>query len=55
MSAKIGILDELRNILIKKDKTDEGVLVFSKQFKLGQTTGGIIGNAMMNLTVRSAR
>ena len=36
MGAKIGILDELSNILTKKEKTDEGVLVFSKQFKLGQ-------------------
>jgi len=36
MSAKIGILDELRNILTQKDYTDDGVLVFSKQFKLGQ-------------------
>ena len=35
MGAKIGNLDELNNILIKKEKTDEGVLVFSKQFKLG--------------------
>jgi len=36
MSAKIGTLNELSNILTKKEKTDEGVLVFSKQFKLGQ-------------------
>jgi len=36
MSAKIGILNELSNILTKKEKTDEVVLVFSKQFKLGQ-------------------
>jgi hypothetical protein len=35
MSAKISILDELRNILTKKEKSDEGVLVFSQQFKLG--------------------
>jgi hypothetical protein len=35
MSAKISILDELSNILTQKEKTDEGVLVFSKQFKLG--------------------
>jgi len=35
MSAKIGILNELSNILTKKEKTDEGVLVFSKQFKIG--------------------
>ena len=36
MSAKISILDELSNILTQKEKTDEGVLVFSKQFKIGQ-------------------
>jgi len=36
MSAKLSILDELRNILIKNEKRDEGVLVFSKQFNLGQ-------------------
>ena len=35
MDAKIGILDELSNILTKKEKRDEGVLVFSKQFKIG--------------------
>ena len=34
MSAKIGIKNELSNILTKKEKTDEGVLVFSKQFKI---------------------
>jgi hypothetical protein len=36
MSAKISILDELTNILTKKEKRDEGVLIFSKQFKTGQ-------------------
>ena len=36
MGAKVSILDELSNILTRKEKTDEGVLVFSKQFKLGQ-------------------
>jgi len=36
MSAKIGILNELSNILTQKEKTDEGVLVFSKQFKIGR-------------------
>jgi hypothetical protein len=36
MSAKLGILDELSNILTKKEKRDEGVLVFSKQFKIGK-------------------
>jgi len=36
MSAKISILDVLSNILTQKEKTDEGVLVFSKQFKIGQ-------------------
>ena len=36
MSAKISILDELSNILTQKEKIDEGVLVFSKQFKIGQ-------------------
>jgi hypothetical protein len=35
MSAKLGILNELSNILTKKEKTDDGVLVFSKQFKIG--------------------
>ena len=35
MDAKIGILDELSAILTKKEKRDEGVLVFSKQFKIG--------------------
>jgi hypothetical protein len=35
MGTKIGILDELTNILMQKEKTDEGVLVFSKQFKIG--------------------
>jgi hypothetical protein len=34
MSAKIGNLNELSNILIRKEKTDEGVLAFSKQFKI---------------------
>lgn len=36
MSAKISILDELASILSKKEKTDEGILVFSKQFKIGR-------------------
>ena len=36
MGTKVSILDELRNILTEKEKTDEGVLVFSKQFKIGQ-------------------
>jgi hypothetical protein len=36
MSAKIGILNELSTILIKKEKTDKGVLDFSKQFKIGR-------------------
>jgi hypothetical protein len=36
MSAKLDNLSELRNILIGKEKTDEGVLVFSKQFNLGR-------------------
>ena len=36
MGTKLGNLDELRNILTKNEKRDEGVLVFSKQFKLGQ-------------------
>jgi hypothetical protein len=35
MSAKIGILNELSNILTKKEKADKGVLDFSKQFKIG--------------------
>jgi len=36
MSAKLSILNELSNILTQKEKTDEGVLTFSKQFKIGQ-------------------
>jgi hypothetical protein len=36
MSAKIGKLDELSNILLQKNKKDEVVLEFSKQFKIGQ-------------------
>jgi len=36
MSTKLGILNELSSILTQKEKTDEGVLVFSKQFKIGQ-------------------
>jgi hypothetical protein len=36
MSAKLDILDELRNILTRKEGLDEGVLTFSKQFKIGQ-------------------
>jgi len=35
MSAKIGILNELSNILTQKEKTDEGVLVFQNSSKLG--------------------
>jgi len=35
MSTKLSHLDELSNILRQKEKTDEGVLAFSKQFKLG--------------------
>jgi hypothetical protein len=36
MSTKISILSELASILTKKEKTDTGVLVFSRQFKIGQ-------------------
>jgi len=36
MSAKIGNLDELSNILMQKNKKDEVVLEFSKQIKIGQ-------------------
>ena len=36
MGAKLGILNELSNILTKKEKTDEGVLSFSKQFNIGR-------------------
>jgi hypothetical protein len=36
MSAKLSNLNELRNILTRKEKADEGVLTFSKQFKIGQ-------------------
>jgi len=35
MSAKLRNLNELSNILTQKEKRDEGVLVFSKQFKIG--------------------
>jgi len=35
MSAKLSILDELGNILRQKEKKDEGVLTFSKQFNIG--------------------
>jgi len=35
MSAKLSNLNELRNILTQKEKADEGVLAFSKQFKIG--------------------
>ena len=35
MSAKLSILDELSNILRQKEKRDEGVLIFSKQFNTG--------------------
>jgi hypothetical protein len=36
MSAKLSNLNELGNILTQKEKSDEGVLTFSKQFKIGQ-------------------
>jgi hypothetical protein len=36
MSTKISILEELASILTKKEKMDEGILHFSKQFKTGQ-------------------
>jgi len=36
MSTKLSNLTELRNILTQKEKADEGVLAFSKQFKIGQ-------------------
>jgi hypothetical protein len=36
MSTKISILSELASILTKKEKRDTGVLVFSRQFKIGQ-------------------
>ena len=36
MSTKLSNLTELSNILIQKEKADEGVLTFSKQFKIGQ-------------------
>ncbi|MDR0713709.1 MAG: hypothetical protein LBF89_05565, partial [Bacteroidales bacterium] len=36
MRTKISILSELTSILTKKEKTDTGVLVFSRQFKIGQ-------------------
>jgi hypothetical protein len=36
MNAKLSNLSELSNILIQKEKADEGVFVFSKQFKIGQ-------------------
>jgi hypothetical protein len=36
MSAKLSNLNELSNILRQKEKADEGVLAFSKQFKIGQ-------------------
>jgi hypothetical protein len=35
MSTKISILSELTSILSQKEKTDTGVLIFSKQFKTG--------------------
>jgi len=34
MGAKLSILDELGNILTKKEKLDEGILGFSKQFNI---------------------
>jgi hypothetical protein len=36
MSARIGNLSELGNVLRQKEKIDEGVLGFSKQFKIGR-------------------
>ena len=36
MGTKISILNELGNILMKREKKDEEVLVLSKQFKIGQ-------------------
>jgi hypothetical protein len=36
MSTKISILSELTSILTKKEKRDTRVLVFSRQFKIGQ-------------------
>jgi hypothetical protein len=36
MSTKISILSELTSILTKKEKTDTGVLLFSRKFKIGQ-------------------
>jgi IS4 transposase len=36
MSAKISSLSELGNVLRQKEKIDEGVLGFSKQFKIGR-------------------
>ena len=36
MGAKLGILDELRNILTGKEGLDGGILTFSKQFKIGR-------------------
>jgi hypothetical protein len=36
MGAKLSILDELGSILRRKEKLDEGVLVFSKQFDIGR-------------------
>ena len=35
MSTKLSNLNELSNILTQKEKTNEGVLAFSKQFKIG--------------------
>ena len=36
MGTKLSILDELGCILAKKEKSDEGILVFSKQFNIGR-------------------
>jgi hypothetical protein len=36
MSTKLSNLTELSNILTQKEKADEGVLTFSKQFKIGR-------------------
>ena len=36
MSAKLSNLNELSNLLTQKEKADEGVLTFSKQFSIGR-------------------
>ena len=35
MGTKLSNLSELSNILIQKERADEGILTFSKQFKIG--------------------